>query len=661
MDNQKQSSYLDNEKTIKFFKDYLTEKTYNHAILLDGAWGSGKTYFVKKILMKDKTITWSAIYVSLYGVKSTDELMNSLTSSVMEKRLEDKSKRGDEISGFKILNKFAESKTFESLKNALEVLDIPWIGNASDAIKSIVSPWIKYDEHYFIFDDLERCPMPINETFGFINHFVEQNDAKVLIVAYESEICTTQNIDRDLMKIQIASQDNIKWPKKEERDYSGRNVTKPYPDIGDIKERASMLVDEEAEYNRIKEKLIGRTIVYRPDFETTIPKVCVEYFKDKFDENLKNELIRIICSVMEDEKHRNLRTLQSALAFYIKIHDKLPHNNISAMSTVLEAVLRVSIGYKDNGYVYEITDGKPFYSIAIRGREMWFYTSGYFMAFSFILDYVYSGTCDIEIISEVMNKYCEAMQAKSTLDNLRHNLYEMEDCAIYTNLQNLKSELEKGSYASEYREVLVSLFYLKRAGFDISIREYVKIMKSKIETGVARVLDSFGSGERLHDDKDFFDSYKKLTDELEKMTVQAQNKCKTQNLGAILDNETGWSADFDAYVRQYYGGTGRLEEFCHEILAQGIPEKYKIAIERGTTKECYAPIIMLRDMFKVRRRHPADIKRCFADYKEEIINLHALLEFDANSIMKGELIRYLREDLEQVLFHIDSVDESDMA
>ena len=33
----------------------------------------------------------------------------------------------------------------------------------------------------FVFDDLERCSMPINEALGYINHFVEQNNAKVLI------------------------------------------------------------------------------------------------------------------------------------------------------------------------------------------------------------------------------------------------------------------------------------------------------------------------------------------------------------------------------------------------------------------------------------------------------------------------------------------------
>lgn len=288
MDNQKQSAHLEGDAIISVFRDYLTRKTYNHAILIHGAWGSGKTYFIKKILMQDKSISRSAIYVSLYGVKSTDELMNGLTSSVMEKRLLEKS---NEKSGFKILSKVAESKPFESIKNALEVLDIPWIGNASDAIKSIVSPWIKYDEHYFVFDDLERCPMSINEIFGFINHFVEQNDAKVLIVANEAEICTSQNIDRDLLKMHIASQDSIKWPEKDERDFQGRPINKLYPVISDIKERASLLVDEEAEYKRVKEKLVGRTLVYRPALRTTVPQIFSEYFGDEFCTDMKNELI----------------------------------------------------------------------------------------------------------------------------------------------------------------------------------------------------------------------------------------------------------------------------------------------------------------------------------------------------------------------------------
>ena len=52
---------------------YLNEEKYRQAILIDGEWGSGKTFFVKEVLMPQisKNITDKKVhYVSLYGVST---------------------------------------------------------------------------------------------------------------------------------------------------------------------------------------------------------------------------------------------------------------------------------------------------------------------------------------------------------------------------------------------------------------------------------------------------------------------------------------------------------------------------------------------------------------------------------------------------------------
>jgi len=657
LNSQNQDIYLDDKKIIDIFKDYLTsEKTYNHAILLDGTWGSGKTYFIKKSLMPtvedDEKIKRSAIYVSLYGIRTTEELQNFLYMTIVTKRMNGV----DAKLGSPLSSKLSFDKVFDTVSKIAQMATKA-VGVEAN-VTEIVTPWLDFNKHYFIFDDLERCPMPINETFGFINHFVEQNDAKVLIIANESEVCVSQNIDRDLFKMYIAAQEAIKWPKKNESGSAGRPAQKPYPDIDDIKERTALLVDEEEEYKRIKEKLVGRTIVYKPAFEVIIPSIFAKYLGNELCADLCTALIKKANHVMNDEKHQNLRTLQFALAFYSKVYDKLPHIDALAMEAILEAVLRVSIGYKDTGHIYKIADDKDFDKIAPRGENRWLFTSRYFVVFRFVLDYIYYGSCNLEEIPVVIERYCEAVQAKTTLDNLYNNLYEMEDYEIVNSLQDLKHELKKGSYPLEYRNVLIALFYIKRAGFEICIDEYVKIMSDEIKSGVARVLDGFGSGEQLHNDKDFFEDYKKLVSELEKLTMQAQHKHNAQTLCEILGKESGWSEDFEAYVMKNYSGNN-FEEFRHELLAQDVPEKFKTAIERGTTKECYRPVILLRDMFKGDRCHPDDSKRYFAEYVKEITKFHALLEFQPSSKMKRELVRYLREDLEQVITHITNKEESD--
>jgi hypothetical protein len=46
----------------------------------------------------------------------------------------------------------------------------------------------KFKADLYVFDDLERCEMPISKTLGYINEFVEHDGYKVVIVANEAEI-----------------------------------------------------------------------------------------------------------------------------------------------------------------------------------------------------------------------------------------------------------------------------------------------------------------------------------------------------------------------------------------------------------------------------------------------------------------------------------------
>ena len=49
--------------------DYLKNKLINYAIVIKGEWGSGKTFFVKKNVVKRYD---NALYISLYGISSID-------------------------------------------------------------------------------------------------------------------------------------------------------------------------------------------------------------------------------------------------------------------------------------------------------------------------------------------------------------------------------------------------------------------------------------------------------------------------------------------------------------------------------------------------------------------------------------------------------------
>lgn len=60
---------LNESQIIQGIKLYLNDKLYNYAVLIDGEWGCGKTYFVKNTLRRE-LIDQSIKYISLYGCKS---------------------------------------------------------------------------------------------------------------------------------------------------------------------------------------------------------------------------------------------------------------------------------------------------------------------------------------------------------------------------------------------------------------------------------------------------------------------------------------------------------------------------------------------------------------------------------------------------------------
>ena len=44
--------YVSEETSLKEIMYYIDTDFYNYAVMIDGAWVSGKTYFVKHVLLK---------------------------------------------------------------------------------------------------------------------------------------------------------------------------------------------------------------------------------------------------------------------------------------------------------------------------------------------------------------------------------------------------------------------------------------------------------------------------------------------------------------------------------------------------------------------------------------------------------------------------------
>jgi hypothetical protein len=150
-------------------KDYLTYyAAFPHpprfAVMLNGPWGIGKTFLLKEFLKLVAAGGLRCLYVSLYGLTSFEEIDDAILRA-MYPLLDNK---GIQLAGRAVR---AAGKFFRV------DLDL--------APKDILA---KANADLFVFDDLERCDIPVSRVLGYINEFVEHDTRKVIIVANEKEI-----------------------------------------------------------------------------------------------------------------------------------------------------------------------------------------------------------------------------------------------------------------------------------------------------------------------------------------------------------------------------------------------------------------------------------------------------------------------------------------
>lgn len=85
--------HLNEEALSAEIMSYVKNRIYNYAVLIDGDWGTGKTYFIQKSLIpKLEQSGYMPIYISLYGINSTDSVSQKIALSILINKLPDHKK-----------------------------------------------------------------------------------------------------------------------------------------------------------------------------------------------------------------------------------------------------------------------------------------------------------------------------------------------------------------------------------------------------------------------------------------------------------------------------------------------------------------------------------------------------------------------------------------
>ena len=278
-------------KIDKIIIDYVQSKDTDYAIMIDGEWGAGKSWYwdnvlteqIKKIPTKDNTEEKPSMYkvakISLFGISSVDDLRIKIFEESNSFFANKKVKNGARLTGL-FVNKVA------SMFNVCET-------NSKDISNLLEVFSVNLDHYVLCFDDLERIKTELlREVLGYINTLVEHDKVKVVFICNENEL-------------------------------------------------------KDVDYHKYKEKIVRFTHTIKAD----ISKMVVEFAKERNEAYSRyiSERKDFIAFVYQKGNCSNLRTLKYNLDIYEHIYDiirgTIQPDNEQHVNTIADYMLRLSMVY----------------------------------------------------------------------------------------------------------------------------------------------------------------------------------------------------------------------------------------------------------------------------------------------------------------------------
>lgn len=410
-----------NQSIVESIKDYIKQNGTNYALVLNGTWGSGKTYFWKKYLMDEiKKISntdnekYEPVYISLYGLASIMDIEKNLLLNLCLNK-----------NKMKIFDNPKVVKWGSAVLSGLKDLEFMGMSAKSFNLTEIeIQDIISLNKIVFCFDDLERSSIDISDVLGYINKLVEHGEAKVIIIANEDEM---KNLET---------------------------------------------------YNKIKEKVIGRTLSYSPN-HTEVVKLLIDTVENGECQKVLSEYKNLIEEVFLSSSTNNIRILKQTIMdfemIYSKIQESYEDLNEQIIINVLYVTLAIGFEIRSGAKGNDILEGiksKLEYSniMQLRKKEdvRWEYLTSLeskyasenrnLIFFKFVEIFIRKGIFDIELFKGEINNMQESIDNKdidcSLFINSEFRYYSDDEFQELSNLtyeKLLKGEINLYSYYAAYK------------------------------------------------------------------------------------------------------------------------------------------------------------------------------------------------------------------
>lgn len=637
------------QQIIDETKRYLSDKSYNYAILIDGEWGCGKTYFVQnelteaiKVPDQESGSARKVKYISLYGCKNIQDIQENIMWSLAD---EVGSKWGNRI---KKIIKFKRNKgrvgnillTSRKIGTALIKNQMP------DAnLYDMVNNWFQLNQYIFIFDDIERCDCPLNEMFGYINGLVEHEGAKVILVANEKEICDCVDTIQKELQYLVALNDKIEWPKREEKYGIERKQTGTKVDLTLLEERRGILfpdIENSEVYRTTREKIIGVTLQYEPETKE-IARSIIE--KSEIELALKEVLLvhlDMFISTMNRYNHHNLRTFQFYLSKVQYLYSKFVSMEIEteykerALSFLVEDCFECAVRFKGNVPIPTDTYDKIMYESQKRMAT--------------VKAYVEKGEYKGSLFQNEVYKYVEEeLQNKLLADDpfelLQRQFYYHSQQWCEERLEEVRQRITEDKYPFFiYTSIIKLLVDLTDAGFSLSyIDEFKELMLKNITASDKPV--PLNNDLYYIDDKERKQKVRTIIDELNSQIITHDQQLKQKTIAEILKEEK-WVQLLTEYTESLtYKTVLDTSVFCKAEV-----EEWIVAINKASVGEI--------DVFRAWFHHQYsmgirdEVKELDVPVLKEIMDrIHLEEEPD---LIKRLNLKWLKQQIEKLVLSCES-------
>ncbi|MBR2290262.1 MAG: hypothetical protein IJ867_06735 [Clostridia bacterium] len=324
------------EDLVESILDYVRADYTDYAIMINGEWGSGKTYFWNnQVKRKIESLNlngrkYTTIYMSLYGISNLEDISKKIfieTTQLMDKNLK------------KYMDNHEQSVIPEYAKTGLEMSNFFGVSKNDDKVD--YAKFFATDDKVLCFDDLERANVDVIDILGYINNFVEHDHIKTILICNEKELSTKLKSSNLEMKTFIATYI---------LDKENGLLNSDKPMVEKIREKIEYVFDKANDYERIKEKLIGETFEYAPKFNYIIDGLLMRYGNNPDLMRFLREHTNLITATFVKSGTRNLRILKHALNDFSKVYEVVnkyyPNTKLRVLQTMLIFTIAVSFEIK---------------------------------------------------------------------------------------------------------------------------------------------------------------------------------------------------------------------------------------------------------------------------------------------------------------------------